>query len=567
MCGLSHTAQHSCSDLAAPRSPCTFGERHLAVMCDLVLFPSAGWLGRLPQGRRTFVIRLAREPLEDHDREPALRNASEALEWLHRCGLDACDLDDRSHVERALSLVPVVQRSSDPACLAVRAALARYEGRVDKALELYERALSACGHDHNIELQIRENLAILRMLRKEIADAEKSVERGLALAPLDPRFLSIRASIRAQRRDARAQDDIDSVEAAASGFSELWRARAYIRCCYAALNLGNVDLAEKYAHLAAESADSQLAHRHAATAYQSLMSIYGNNVGDIALSLHYADLFADAAMKAGDKTQCYLSLVARYGLAAEIGDRALVLDLREQLEPLRGAEKYGERFAIVTADALYYAWTSTFDTMRQYLSSVSLGRVNDSQRALIHGLRAVAASGCGEEEDALKSAYLALSLGRPASKEPIFETGLRLLARVMGAAVLLRANRKSEAMRMFHAYGHRMTLSIRRLMQAVIDDNYEPLRDTAPDLVGYGMMFKALQQAEAQIFETTIHLTRRETEVLQACAAGETARMIAAKLGIDEATVVWHRNNILKKLGVNRTIAAVAKGRALRLIP
>jgi DNA-binding NarL/FixJ family response regulator len=137
----------------------------------------------------------------------------------------------------------------------------------------------------------------------------------------------------------------------------------------------------------------------------------------------------------------------------------------------------------------------------------------------------------------------------------------------MGAAALLRANRKSEAMRMFHAYGQRMTLSIRRLMQAVIDDNYEPLRDTAPDLVGYGMMFKALQQAEAQIFETTIRLTRRETEILQACAAGETARMIGAKLGIDEATVVWHRNNILKKLGVNRTIAAVAKGRVLRLIP
>jgi DNA-binding NarL/FixJ family response regulator len=137
----------------------------------------------------------------------------------------------------------------------------------------------------------------------------------------------------------------------------------------------------------------------------------------------------------------------------------------------------------------------------------------------------------------------------------------------MGAAVLMRANRKSEAMRMFNAYGHRTTLSIRRLVQAIIDDNYEPLRDSAPDLVGYGLMFQALKQAEAQIYDTTIRLTKRETEILHACAAGETARMIAQKLGIDEATVVWHRNNILKKLGVNRTIAAVAKGRVLRLIP
>ncbi|MGA3037239.1 MAG: helix-turn-helix domain-containing protein [Vulcanimicrobiaceae bacterium] len=243
-----------------------------------------------------------------------------------------------------------------------------------------------------------------------------------------------------------------------------------------------------------------------------------------------------------------------------------MIDIRQQLEPLRGAEKYGERFGIVFADALFYSWTAAFDTMRQYLESVSLGRVNDSQRALWHGLRAIAAAGCGDEVGSLQSAYRALSMGRPAAKEPVFETRVRLLARVMGAVVLINANRRSEAMRMFNAYGTRTTLSIRRLMQAVIDDNFEPLRDTAPDLVGYGMMFQALQKSEAQIYETSIRLTKRETQILQACAAGETARMISQDLGIDEATVVWHRNNVLKKLGVNRTIAAVTKGRALRLI-
>jgi DNA-binding CsgD family transcriptional regulator len=244
-----------------------------------------------------------------------------------------------------------------------------------------------------------------------------------------------------------------------------------------------------------------------------------------------------------------------------------MLDIRKQLEPLRGAEKYGERFAIVVGDAIYYAWTLAFDTMRQYLSSVNLGRVNDSQRALCHGLRAVAASGCGDESEALECAYRALSMGRPVAKESLFENRLRLLARVMGAAVLLRANRKSEAIRMFNAFNDRMTLSIRRLMQAIMDDNYEPLRESAPDLVGFGLMFQALKQSEAQIYETSIRLTKRETEILLASAAGETARMIAQKLKIDEATVVWHRNNVMKKLGVNRTVAAIAKGRVLRLIP
>lgn len=518
------------------------------------------------RGAVLFAIRQ-KSIVQEQDGQIAFANASEALQWLHRSGLDTCDLDDRSPVERALSLIPVAQRSTDAACLAVRAALTRYEGRIDKALELYQRGLAAVGDDYELELQIRDNLAIIRLLRREVVESEQIVEAALSRNPDDQRFLAIRAMIRAQRRDARAHEDLAAVEATALSIPELWRARCYGRASFAAYNLGNVGLAEKYAHLAAESAESQQASRIAASAYHNLMSFYGNDVGDVALSLHYADLASDAALRAGDHTQWLIELVSRYAIAAEIGDRALLLDLREQLEPLRGAEKYGERFVIVFGDALYYAWSSAFDTMRQYLGAVSLGRVTDPQRALIHGLRAVAASGCGDEPEALKAAYLALSSGRPGSKESTFDTRLRLLARVMGAAVLLRANRKSEAMRMFHAYGHRMTLSVRRLMQAVIDDNYEPLRDTAPDLVGYGMMFKSLQEAEAQIFETTVRLTRRETEILQACAAGETARIIAKKLGIDEATVVWHRNNVLKKLGVNRTIAAIAKGRVLRLIP
>jgi len=489
------------------------------------------------------------------------------MAWIHRHGLDACDLDDRTVVERALALVPASKRSSDPACLAVRAALKRYEGHVDKALELYERALASVSENNQLGAQIAENLGVLRFLRKETVEAESIVESALSVAPDYAPLIALRATFRAHRGDNRARADIDLVERAALLLPDLWRARSFIRTSHAAYIIGDIPDAEKYAHLAVENAEAAGASRQAATAYQILMSIYSNNVGDVALSLHYADLCADAATKAGDKTQWLVALVSRYGIAAEIGDRALIQDIRAQLEPLRGAEKYGERFGIVFGDALYYSWTLAFDTMRQYLSAVSLGRIGDAQRAICHGLRAVAASGCGDETEALQYAYRALSMARPAAKESIFETRLRLLARVMGATVLLQANRKSEAMRMFHAYSYRTTLSIRRLMQAVIDDDYEPLRNTAPDLVGYGMMFHALKQAEAQIYETAIRLTKRETEILHACAAGETARMIAQKLGIDEATVVWHRNNILKKLGVNRTIAAVAKGRVLRLIP
>jgi DNA-binding NarL/FixJ family response regulator len=52
-------------------------------------------------------------------------------------------------------------------------------------------------------------------------------------------------------------------------------------------------------------------------------------------------------------------------------------------------------------------------------------------------------------------------------------------------------------------------------------------------------------------------LTPRETQVLQALAAGETAVQIAASLGIKTLTVHSHVKSILAKLGVHSTIEAV----------
>ncbi len=55
------------------------------------------------------------------------------------------------------------------------------------------------------------------------------------------------------------------------------------------------------------------------------------------------------------------------------------------------------------------------------------------------------------------------------------------------------------------------------------------------------------------------NLTNRELEVLQAIAAGKSNKEIAFVLGISEATVKTHINNILSKLGVaDRTQATTA---------
>ncbi|MGB1636809.1 MAG: DNA-binding response regulator, partial [Flavobacteriales bacterium] len=54
-----------------------------------------------------------------------------------------------------------------------------------------------------------------------------------------------------------------------------------------------------------------------------------------------------------------------------------------------------------------------------------------------------------------------------------------------------------------------------------------------------------------------IHLSGRETEVLQLIAEGLTNTQVAEKLFLSTHTVTTHRKNILSKLGVNNTAAMV----------
>jgi DNA-binding NarL/FixJ family response regulator len=54
-----------------------------------------------------------------------------------------------------------------------------------------------------------------------------------------------------------------------------------------------------------------------------------------------------------------------------------------------------------------------------------------------------------------------------------------------------------------------------------------------------------------------IHLSGRETEVLQLIAEGLTNTQVAEKLFLSAHTVTTHRKNILSKLGVNNTAAMV----------
>jgi ATP/maltotriose-dependent transcriptional regulator MalT len=65
----------------------------------------------------------------------------------------------------------------------------------------------------------------------------------------------------------------------------------------------------------------------------------------------------------------------------------------------------------------------------------------------------------------------------------------------------------------------------------------------------------------------TLGLTPRELEILEAIAAGLSNREIGERLYVSENTVKTHSSRVFDKLGVQRRVQAVQRGRELRLIP
>lgn len=61
-------------------------------------------------------------------------------------------------------------------------------------------------------------------------------------------------------------------------------------------------------------------------------------------------------------------------------------------------------------------------------------------------------------------------------------------------------------------------------------------------------------------------LTRRQREILTCVADGSSNKEIAARIGLTEATVKWHLQQVYERLGAHRRVAAVRRARELGLI-
>jgi LuxR family maltose regulon positive regulatory protein len=159
-----------------------------------------------------------------------------------------------------------------------------------------------------------------------------------------------------------------------------------------------------------------------------------------------------------------------------------------------------------------------------------------NERLKVMALQAIALYLSGEEKQAVQLLGEALELAEPGGFVRIFVDEGPPMARL-----LIEARSRGIA----PAY-------IRRLLAAFPDAEPEHIGST---------------QTHAPESEWVEALSERELEVLQLIAEGLTNQEIATRLYLSLNTVKVHTRNIYGKLGVNNRTQAVARGRALGILP
>jgi PAS domain S-box-containing protein len=93
-----------------------------------------------------------------------------------------------------------------------------------------------------------------------------------------------------------------------------------------------------------------------------------------------------------------------------------------------------------------------------------------------------------------------------------------------------------------HRHGQRTTVSLRTSIVSVPGRNY------------LTNIFRTQNKRNAAVIR---NLTKRECEILQMIASGLSAKQIAQQLNISDKTVRSHREHIMKKLNIHKTVALV----------
>lgn len=498
---------------------------------------------------------------------PVSGSLEEALVWLEKAGLDACDLDDRASI-RAVLLQAESLSPNHPVVLAIKAGLARVDGDVGRAIKTYRKAMEQLDSRSALRADVLEDLISLEGSRDELKSSQTSVTIAVNDHPNHLGLKSVRAIVRAVEYDLSAIEDIEDVLEQAPALPDVRQARALQRVAVAAFHLNESRLMEEAALRAVRAAERCHAHRIAARAYYQLYVYYRSVLCDATQATFYVTEAMKAADIAEDVSLRHTSLIALYALEAGYGNRTRVADLREQIQTSRRANEYHEEFVALIADALWFGWNDRFDVVVKTLAAINRGNLSESARSLHGGLLALAHVALDQVSEALSLARNNAHFGVPSERDRPYEGRYRHLGRVLTSGALALLNQRTKAERLLDSrkYNNLAPHGVKELAKTLATRDFSKLVDTAPDIYGYGLYLAAVHARLDRSYRA-VKLTEREVEVLELFSAGKSVKSIAVLLGRSPFTVNDRLKRAMEKLAATNLVHAIAEARRRGIIP
>lgn len=467
----------------------------------------------------------------------------------------------RTEIDAALARFPASARLRDPIAIGLRAMKSVTSGDVPGGIAVLKRGVA---HSRGrVRQYLLELLIPLLVNTNEMDEANEALDATDDSAPeLTPAFVALRAIVAARQGDDRASEAYagEALELGRGVDNPMIVGRVLQRAAVAAFYREDFEEAQDRGLEAARVFERLESHRTAATTYSLLYAIAHDLLGDSEVAQYYARKITMSAHLAGDIAIENFGLLAQLDIAADAGDERRVGSLRARLvaNPMN-EQFYRERYSYTIAEVLASGWSGRFDLARVGLTTVrQADGLSLPERALCDALLAIVAMSTWHIDLARRIARRTISeTGEHSSKEPLFDTRRRRVARVLAAAVCIIIGDTIRGRRALSR-----TVDPDQLFASTIDASGMDAERVPSNMRGYAKFLNEACAAAARI-RPRHGLTEAELEVLKALPDGLTLAAIASSLGKSRKTVERQVGNIYAKLHVANRAQAVQRARDL----
>ncbi|HTX59873.1 MAG TPA: LuxR C-terminal-related transcriptional regulator [Verrucomicrobiae bacterium] len=479
-----------------------------------------------------------------------------------------------------LDALPAGESAGDPVLLGLRGMQEGLDGRYDRAVEWYERAVArATDPALRAHLLARLSLATLNTGKNPIAMLEAVARDASLPVGLRGELLSLLAMTygRFGVFDSLTTELLDEIERLATATDSTNKRTSILhRMGIAAYLLGDGPRATQALSRAAELAISSGRYRLAAIVYANLSEHQWTNELDGNAARASIALATEAAASAGD------TYIARYvigrWLALEMfcGDAAVVRSLLDEYARLPGPPR-----PVDTAPprAMLAAWEGRFDEACGLHDAIRDGLWNQDERIYEAAWSALCAAATGDAERAARCVRDADEEARQRRSPRRYYDCMREIARSFCAIAEALSGRIAAAERRLRAHGEidwPVARAARTAALAIVGD------------AAHGV-FSGVPAAQAQILRSHHHggivatidaairrrrdaahaevtLTPAEASVLRSLAQGASPKEVALAMGCTVHTVRWHIRRSIAKFGCSGRDQAVRAARARGLL-